>query len=304
MSQIVDLSKLPAPDVLEVLNYESLLNERKEAFIKLYPTAEQAFWRERLSLESEPITKLLEENCYLQLLERDRINAAAKATMLAYATSSDLDILAANFNISRKVIREADLTTTPPTEAILESDDELRMRTQLAFEGLSVGGPRNSYIFHALGAHSDVADVSVHSPKPAYVTITVLSRQGQGQASEEVLKAVETAVNDEDVRPIADRVTIQSATIKPYQIHARLYIYNRPEIEPIKQTAQKNLENYTTANHRLGRDISLSGIYASLHIEGVQKVELLEPTVDLILPNTEASFCTQINLETVQADDY
>ena len=304
MSEIADLSKLQAPNVLETLDYEALLAERKQAFIALYPEAERDFWRARLNLESEPITKLLEENCYLQLLERDRINNAAKATMLAYATGSDLDVIAANFNVARKVIREADLTTTPPLEAILEDDTNLRARAQLAFEGLSVAGPRNAYVFHALGAHPDVADVAVHSPQPAYVTVTVLAREGQGQASAAILKAVEAAVNDENVRPIADRVSVQSATIAPYQIRAKLHVYRGPEIEPIKQTAQKNLENYTAEKHRLGRDVSLSGIYAALHIEGVQRVELLEPRADIVLPNTKASYCTQITLETVLSDDY
>ena len=69
MSELVDLSKLPAPDVLETLDYEKLLAARKEKFISLYPVDEQAFWRARLQLESEPIVKLLEENCYLQMLE-------------------------------------------------------------------------------------------------------------------------------------------------------------------------------------------------------------------------------------------
>ena len=30
MSELVDLSKLPAPDVLEVLNYEELLSQEKK----------------------------------------------------------------------------------------------------------------------------------------------------------------------------------------------------------------------------------------------------------------------------------
>lgn len=113
MSQLIDLSKLPAPDVLEALDYESLLAERKAKFISLYPESERDFWRARLALESEPIVKLLEENCYLQLLERQRINNAAKATMLAYATGTDLDVIAANFNVRRLVVQEAQPNAPP-----------------------------------------------------------------------------------------------------------------------------------------------------------------------------------------------
>nr|DAM73364.1 MAG TPA: baseplate assembly protein [Caudoviricetes sp.] len=304
MSELVDLSKLAPPAVIEKLNYEQLLAARKEAFVNLYPEAEREFWRARLNLESEPITKLLEENCYLQLLERDRINTAAQATMLAYATGTDLDVIAANFNVARKIIQQANNQVTPPIPAVYEDDTALRLRAQLAFEGLSVAGPRAAYVYHGLSAHSDVADISVVSPTPAHVVVTVLSRKGQGTAAEDVLTAVRNRLNDDNIRPIGDRVIVQSATIAPYQIRAKLHIYRSPEYEPIKQVAQTNLENYTAERHRLGRDISLSGIYAALHIEGVQRVELIEPSADIALTNDKASYCTAINLELVTSDDY
>lgn len=304
MSELVDLSKLPAPDVLEVLNYEELLSQRKEKFISLYPESEQDFWRERLQLESEPIVKLLEENCYLQILERQRINDAAKATMLAYATGSDLDVIAANYNVKRLLIQAEDNTTTPPKPAIYEDDAELRLRIQLAFEGMSVAGPRSAYVFHALSAHADVADVSVVSPEPANVTVTILSRIGQGVASESVLKAVRERLNDENIRPIGDRVTVQSAVIQTYEIRAKLHLYRGPEYEAIKAEAMKKLNAYAAEKRRLGRDISLSGIYAALHLEGVQRVELLAPTADIVLPSSKSGYCTNINIEIVTSDDY
>lgn len=304
MSQLVDLSQLPAPDVLEELNFETLLAERKAQFIALFPESERPFWQARLALESEPITKLLEENVYFQLLERQRINNAAQATMLAYATGNDLDVIAANFNVQRLVVQAEDLTANPPLPEILENDTDFRLRTQLAFEGMSVAGPRSAYVFHALSAHSEVADVSVESPQPAQVTVTVLSRLGNGVASAEVLQAVRSKLNDENIRPIGDRVTVQSATIYDYQINAKLHLYRSPEYEPIKQQAQKRLEEYVQNRRRLGRDITLSGIYAALHIEGVQRVELLTPRTDIILPNHQAGNCTEITLSMVTSDDY
>nr|DAR92032.1 MAG TPA: baseplate assembly protein [Caudoviricetes sp.] len=304
MSELVDLSKLEPPKVLEDLDFETLLAERKTAFINLFNEDERPFWQARLALESEPITKLLQEVVYLQLLERTRINNAAQATMLAYATGTDLDVIAANYNVQRQLIQAADNTKTPKVPAVYEDDTSLRLRAQLAFEGLSVAGPRAAYVYHGLSAHSDVADISVVSPTPAHVVVTVLSRKGQGTAAEDVLTAVRNRLNDDNIRPIGDRVTVQSATIAPYQIRAKLHIYRSPEYEPIKQIAQTNLEKYTEERHRLGRDISLSGIYAALHIEGVQRVELLEPSADIALTNDKASYCTAINLELVTSDDY
>ncbi|HHE9454666.1 baseplate assembly protein [Haemophilus influenzae] len=304
MSELVDLSKLDAPKVLEDLDFESLLADRKAEFIALFPQDERPFWQARLSLESEPITKLLQEVVYLQLMERNRINNAAKATMLAYASGSDLDVIAANYNVKRQVIQEANNNVTPKIPEILEDDTSLRLRTQLAFEGLSVAGPRSAYIFHALSAHPDVADVSVVSPQPANVTVTILSRNGQGEAEESLLNVVRAKLNDDDIRPIGDRVIVQSAVIQSYEIRAKLHLYRGPEYEPIKAAALKKLTAYTEEKHRLGRDISLSGIYAALHLEGVQRVELISPTADIVLPSSKSAYCTAINLEIVTSDDY
>ena len=304
MSELVDLSKLDAPKVLEDLDFESLLADRKAEFIALFPQDERAFWQARLNLESEPITKLLQEVVYLQLMERNRINNAAKATMLAYASGSDLDVIAANYNVKRQVIQEANNNVTPKIPEILEDDTSLRLRTQLAFEGLSVAGPRSAYIFHALSAHPDVADVSVVSPQPANVTVTILSRNGQGEADENLLNVVRAKLNDADIRPIGDRVIVQSAVIQSYEIRAKLHLYRGPEYEPIKAAALKKLTAYTEEKHRLGRDISLSGIYAALHLEGVQRVELISPTADIVLPSSKSAYCTAINLEIVTSDDY
>ena len=304
MSELVDLSKLDAPKVLEDLDFESLLADRKAEFIALFPQDERAIWQARLSLESEPITKLLQEVVYLQLMERNRINNAAKATMLAYASGSDLDVISANYNVKRQVIQEANNNVTPKIPQILEDDTSLRLRTQLAFEGLSVAGPRSAYIFHALSAHPDVADVSVVSPQPANVTVTILNRNGQGEADENLLNVVRAKLNDDDIRPIGDRVIVQSAVIQSYEIRAKLHLYRGPEYEPIKAAALKKLTAYTEEKHRLGRDISLSGIYAALHLEGVQRVELISPTADIVLPSSKSAYCTAINLEIVTSDDY
>ncbi|ECX5512079.1 baseplate assembly protein, partial [Salmonella enterica subsp. enterica serovar Typhimurium] len=107
-------------------------------------------------------------------------------------------------------------------------------------------------------ADGRVGDISVISPSPACVTISVLSRENNGVASEELLAIVRNALNAEDVRPVADRVTVQSAEIVNYQINATLYLYPGPESEPIRAAAEAKLKAYISAQHRLGRDIRKS----------------------------------------------
>lgn len=292
MSGTIDLSQLPPPVVVEPLDFETLFSERKEAFIALYPEDEQDVIRRTLSLESEPITMLLEENCYRELLLRQRVNEAARAVMVAYSVGSDLDQLAANFNVERLTITPEDDSVVPPVPAVMESDADLRVRTPQAFEGLSVAGPTAAYEFFGLSADGRVADVSAVSPTPACVTISVLSREGDGTASQELIDIVASALNGEEVRPVADRVTVQAAEIVPYEIDATLYIYPGPESEPIRQASEQKLQTYIADQRRLGRDIRLSAIYAALHVEGVQRVELAQPLADMVLNDSQASNCT------------
>ena len=296
MSGTIDLSQLPPPVVVEPLDFETLFAQRKAAFIAMYPEDEQEEIARTLELESEPITMLLEENCYRELLLRQRVNEAARAVMLAYSTDSDLDNLAVNFNVERLTIQEEDDSVTPPIEAVMESDPDLRTRTQQAFEGLSVAGPTAAYEFWGRSADGRVADISAVSPTPACVTISVLSREGDGTASDDLLSVVAAALNDEEVRPVADRVTVQSAEIVPYQIDATLYIYPGPEAAPVRQASEQQLQAYIAAQNRLGRDIRLSAIYAALHVEGVQRVELAQPVADIVLSDYQASHCTEYTI--------
>ncbi|MGL5005805.1 MAG: baseplate assembly protein [Plesiomonas sp.] len=290
---VVDLSQLPIPNVVEIIDFEVLLDERKRTLILLYPANEQDAVRRTLQLESEPIVKLLQENAYREMLLRQRVNEAAQAVMVAYAIDSDLDQLAANNNVSRLEITPADNTAVPPIPAVMEDNSALRARVPAAFEGLSVAGPTAAYEFHALSADGRVADASAISPSPASVTVTVLARVGNGAADAQLLAIVDAALNDERVRPVADRVTVQSANIVQYKTIAALYVYPGPEAEPILAAAKERLQNYISAQRRLGRDIRLSALYAALHVEGVQRVALTEPTKDMVLDKTQAAYCTE-----------
>lgn len=288
----IDLSQLPPPQIVKVPDFETLLAERKASFVALYPADQQdAVWR-TLALESEPITKQLQENTYREILLLQRINEAALAVMVAYANSSDLEQLGANYNVKRLTVTPADDDAVPPVAAVWETDEALRLRIPAAFEGLSVAGPTAAYEFHAKSADGRVADASATSPAPAEVVLTVLSREGDGTADADLLAVVEKALNSESVRPVADRLTVRGASIVNYSVRALLYLYPGPESEPILEAARASLQKYIASQTRLGRDIRLSAIYAALHVEGVQRVELLSPLADVVLDKTQAASCT------------
>lgn len=58
---IVDLNQLAAPDVVEELDYETILRERKATLVSLYPKDQQDAIVRTLTLKSELLVKLLQE---------------------------------------------------------------------------------------------------------------------------------------------------------------------------------------------------------------------------------------------------
>ncbi|TBU71009.1 baseplate assembly protein [Phytopseudomonas daroniae] len=285
----IDLSRVPAPNVVEPLDFEQILAEMQADLSARLPDMD-AF------LESDPAIKLLEVAAYRELLLRQRINEAAQAVMLPYALDTDLENLGALFGVERLVTDPGNPNGNPPVPATYETDAELRNRIQLSLEGLSTAGPEGAYIFHALSASGEVLDASATSPTPGTVIVTVLSRVGAGVPSPELLATVDTALSDESVRPLTDYVQVQAATIIDYELQATLYFYAGPDREVVMANAQAAALAYTAAQHRLGRDVTLSGIYAALHQPGVQRVELQSPVATIVLDRQAASYCTAITL--------
>lgn len=292
----IDLSRLPSPTVIEALDFEALLAARKADLLALYPATQQAELATRLALESEPLTKLLQESAYRELILRQRINDAARGVMLAYAQGADLDQLGANYNVYRLTIDAGDSSAVPPRAPVLESDTDFRRRIQLSPEGYTTAGSEQSYVFHGLSADADVADISAISPQPGAVTVYVLARSGDGSASEALLGAVTAALNQEQVRPMTDQVSVQSASIVSYTIEAELVMLPGPDSAVVRAAAQAAAEAYAAAQHAMRRDVTLSGLYAALHQPGVQRVELSAPAANLVIGDGEASYCTAITL--------
>lgn len=305
MTTAIDLSQLPAPQIIETLDYEAILDERRAYLVSLWPEEEQAEIAARLELESDPLNKILQENAYRELMLRQRINDSARALMLAYATGSDLDQLGANppYRVARRVIDPGDSSAVPPRAKVMEPDSEYRRRIALAPEGYTTAGSEMSYVFHALSADADVLDVSPVSPLPGVVTVYVLSRSGDGSADEALLSAVAAALNGESVRPMTDQVVVQSASIVAYSIEAELVIYPGPDASVVLAAAQAAAEAYAAEQHAMRRDVTLSGVYAALHQPGVMRVDLAQPSANIVIGDGEASYCTAIGITVAGATD-
>lgn len=286
-SPALDLSALPAPAIVEQLSFEAILAAMQADLLARWPDFSA-------TVESDPIVKLLQVCAYRELVLRQQFNDRARGVMLAFATGTNLDHLAALFGVERQEITPADeLTGTP---AVMESDESLRRRVLLAPDSWSVAGPAAAYVFHALSADPGIADASATSPAPGEVLVSVLSATGDGAASPEQIAAVEAVVNSDGIRPLTDLVTVASAEILPYDVEAELTLFAGPDGPTILAQAIASVTAHCAAARRLGRDVPRSALIAALHVGGVQRVELIQPAADIVCNEVQAGHAADITV--------
>ncbi|SNR22857.1 baseplate assembly protein [Paracoccus sediminis] len=289
MTTPVDLSRLPLPDAVEALDYETILGAMKQVMIALAPeTASE------LELESSTILKILQAGAYRELLLRARVNDSVRAVILATSTGADLDGLAALTGVERQVIVEADPDAVPPVAAVLETDAALRRRAQMSPEGLTNAGTAGSYVYHALSADGRVRDAGVTSPTPGRVVVTILSHDDDGAPAPDLLAAV-TAVLQE-VRPLCDDVAVAAPTFADFAVTAHLIVPGSPGAEIARAAAQAAVTAYLDEARAVGRAVRRSALIARLHQAGVEAVTLTSPAGDVDPGATGVARATAVTL--------
>ena len=249
----VDFSQLLPPSLITELSYEAIFTKRKESFISLYDASEQQAVRELLQRESEPVVKLLQENAYLEMLYQAKCNADARSLLLAYAEKSDLDHLAlTEYGLTRLVVTPADNTAIPPVEAVYESDERLRERCLLSFDGMNTAGSANAYRYFALSADGRVDGIKVRSDEANPYLLDIVITQVDslnGEASVELITAVQKALDPDHVRPVCDRPTVKASSATNYQIEAQLYVGKNAEDALLLEAANIRLDKYIGLTH-------------------------------------------------------
>ncbi|QVK23268.1 hypothetical protein KHX94_00005 [Shewanella dokdonensis] len=76
----------------------------------------------------------------------------------------------------------------------------------------------------------------------------------------------------------------------------RAALFAGPDPTVVVSSAITAVKAYINDNRRLGRSVTLSGLYAALHVGGVQRVELRSPTADVHCSINQAAFCDDIQV--------
>lgn len=297
-STAIDLSLLAPPDVVKQIDFEIILKEGLEDFYQKMREVDPEFPD---LLESDPAMKLAQVFAYREMLVRQDANNQARAVLLAYAEGADLDHKAAERNLSRRIISPA----TDTTPEVKESNESLRKRVQLAPEGQTTAGSEGSYIFHGLNADTRVKDIYPYAPLDEQGNLTgicniyVLSTEGDGTASEDLLNIVTAALNAKSIRPLTDRTIIYSASILNYSIEAEIFIDEGPDENIVLNSCYKAVDKYSKKSHAFTGGVSLSGIYQALHQPGVSRVNLISPAGNIDTSIGQVAYCTGINISRV-----
>ncbi|OHU87824.1 MULTISPECIES: baseplate assembly protein [Pseudoalteromonas] len=256
MTTHIDLSKLPEPNIIESLSFEDIYQARKARFISLAPEFSQA-----LELESDPLNVWLQVESYQELLLRQRINEAAQSNLLAFAKSADLEHLGAFYGVER---------------IAGELDDDYRTRIRNNTIASSTAGSAEHYRNHAINAApSDISDVSVFSPGNGEVIITVLAKAPSN--AEATLEKVTTAVTDDGVKMLTDKLEVNLAHLVEIDITADIYLQDDTSQSVFDELESALREAWQQQAH-LQWDLAPSWVAAQLHKKGVRHVDIQSPS--------------------------
>lgn len=320
---MIDLSLLPPPDVVESLDFETLYQE----VLGIYRAHMGDQWT--ALLESDPVVKLLEVMAYREMVMRARVNAAAKASLLAYAKGADLENRAADYGVQKLTIRPANPDAVPPVTALMEGDEALRYRTRLSLEALSVAGSSGAYEYHALSSSAEVVHVSVDSPRfsgvpvpaavkaqlpagaivvvcdydaglanplPGDVSLAVLAGPSSTVPQAQLVATVLKALSAEDVRPVTDRPRVQGGIPTDFKVEAVLWVEDGPDPDVVLAAAKASLEAAIADARRLEGQLPVSAIYAALHVTGISRVDLAKPVEGVVCDKRHYPRATSIAL--------
>lgn len=283
MTQVIDLSRLPAPDAIEPLDYETL----QTAFLSRFTAAWEAAraldpslpaW-DVGTLETDPAVIASQAWSYLRLLDRARVNDAVRAVLAPLAKGSDLDAVAARIGVQR-------LTVTPATEttaAVMESDERLLQRYLLAFTRPAAGSAER-YLFEAYTAwpqllHAAVIGRAIHGRRGD--TDIVIAGPGGRDATDAEIALVRAAVTAGSVKPEATSVSVLRATRRTYAVRGRLLVPAGPDAETVRLEAITRITAAAAERMRIGAEVPAVFLSGRAYGLSIQRVDLTEPAADI-----------------------
>ncbi|TIS37504.1 baseplate J/gp47 family protein [Mesorhizobium sp.] len=267
----LDFSTLAAPEIIETLDFDAVLDAMIADATARFSSAGVDY--DVGNLETDPVKVVLEAAAYREVLLRARVNDAARANLLAFATGADLDHLAGFYDVARLAS---------------ETDSALRSRTILAIQGRSPAGPEEHYSFVARSADVRVREVRVYRVDGGpSVRVALLASDNGGVPDSAMLAAVTAAVTAADVRVVSDVVDVVAATQTTSNIVASVWLLPDTPMS-VFNGLEAVLRAAWAAEAGIGFDLNPSWIASRLHVAGVSRVMVSTPAAPVIVDDNHA----------------
>ena len=170
-------------------------------------------------------------------------------------------------------------TTTSAGGTDAESDDDLKERIFLAPSSLSVAGPDDAYIYWCKAYNSNIGNVVVDSPSPVVVNIYFVMKDGS-LPEEEVIKGLSEFLQDGNIRPLTDKVTVAAPAIQTFDVNVKYYINSSDSSKAvtIQSDVDQAVADYITWQSQvIGRDINPDELVKRMVEAGAKRVEITSP---------------------------
>ena len=185
-------------------------------------------------------------------------------------------------------------TTESSGGADVEADDPYRTRIKLAPSQFSVAGPANAYKFHTLTVSQLIIDAAVVMPLNDFggllrIYVDVYPLTSEGLPSLELIAQIQAALDNDQVRPLCDIVTVKAPTEVNYTIDADITLLNEADGVILAGLISDAVGTYITNRaSELGQDIIRSQIIGVIAgVPGVYDVTLNTPVSDVVVAEAE-----------------
>lgn len=168
--------------------------------------------------------------------------------------------------------------------ADIEDDDTLKDRIYIAPSRYSVAGPEDSYEYWTRTYNSNITDVLIYSDNPVEVIIEFIMKDGE-LPSESMVQGLQTFLQNEQIRPLTDKVIVRKPETVDYTINAKYFINKSDlkKVDTIKAAVDKAVNEYVVWQcSKIGRDINPSKLIQMMVEAGAKRVELSLPIFQVI----------------------
>lgn len=222
----VDLTSVPFPNALELLDSEVLISEFVGRFKEQWdlervknPTLPEY---DVETLEFDPVIIVGQAWAYLRLLDRQRVNDGIKSLFAFSALHADLDHLVASRNIQRILIREE----SEGVPALYENDAQLLNRYLLKADYPSAGSAGrmlyDAYTTFPELQHGRVNGFDVHGRR-GDTDVVLVGPDGRDLTDDE-MGLIKSAVKHVNRAPEAASVSVMHANRVLYQANMTIYV--------------------------------------------------------------------------------